>query len=236
MTNVSKSTLRLALFALVLVAAIVLARTLPVAHWFQRFSTEAASMGPKAYVIMGIAYVLASVLMAPGMILTLVAGAIFGVFRGFLTISVASTLGATASFAIARYVARDAVASRLAGRAKLHAVDQALADRGFRIVGLLRLSPIAPYNVLNYALGLTRVSMRDYVLGSWLGMMPGTLLYVYIGSLAGDIASTDSSRQSRSLLEWSLYLIGLAVTVLTAIYIARLARNAIREAERSNAE
>ncbi|MFA6241429.1 MAG: TVP38/TMEM64 family protein, partial [Candidatus Hydrogenedentales bacterium] len=159
-----------------------------------------------------------------------------GVFRGFLTISVASTLGATASFAIARYLARDAVASKLAGRGKLHAIDQALADRGFCMVGLLRLSPIAPYNVLNYALGLTRVSMRDYVLGSWLGMMPGTLLYVYVGSLAGDIASTDSSRQSRSPLEWGLYLGGLGVTVLTAIYIARVARNAIREAERSNAE
>ncbi len=198
--------------------------------------------GPIAPLVFSLLYVAACVFMLPGAILTLGAGAVFGVVRGTLFVSLASTLGATAAFLIGRYLARSMVARRVAGNPTFKALDEAVADQGWKIVGLTRLSPIFPFNLLNYGFGVTRVSLRDYVLASWIGMIPGTVMYVYIGSLAGTLAelgATDSGR-TRSSAEWGFYLLGFMATVAVTVVITRIARQALgrrmKPGSESNAE
>ena len=155
-------------------------------------------------------YILATVLFLPGSILTLGAGLLFGLVLGFVYVSIASTLGATAAFLTGRYLARDWVARKIEGNTTFRAIDDAVAEGGWRIVGLTRLSPIFPFNMLNYAFGLTQVSLRDYFFASWIGMMPGTVMYVYLGSLAGSLAALGSGARARTPGEWTLYAVGLA--------------------------
>lgn len=174
-------------------------------------------------------YVLACVLFLPGSLLTLGAGAVFGVGFGFPLVSLSSTLGATASFLVGRFLLRDWVARRAASHPRFAAVERAVAQGGWRIVGLLRLSPLFPFNLLNYVLGLTPVRLREYVLASWVGMMPGTLLYVWLGALAGDVAQLASGSRTRSPWEWALYGLGLLATLGVTVYITRLARTSLQE-------
>ena len=172
-------------------------------------------------------YILACVLSFPGSILTLGAGAVFGVVTGFIVVSIGSTLGATCAFLIGRYLARDLVAGRMAGNGKFKAVDEAVGKEGWKIVLLTRLSPVFPFNLLNYAFGLTKVSLKHYFFASWLGMIPGTLMYVYIGSLAGDLAGLGGTERVRTTGEWVLYGIGLVATLLVTIFVTHLARKAL---------
>ena len=180
--------------------------------------------GPAIFVLL---YVAATVLLVPGTILTLGAGAIFGVTQGVVTVSIAATLGATAAFLVGRYLARAAVARRLAAYPAFAAIDAAVAREGWKIVGLTRLSPAFPFILLNYAFGLTRVSLRDYVLASWAGMLPGTVMYVYLGSLAGDLATLGAGEWARTPAEWGLYAFGLLATVAVTVHVIRLARGAL---------
>jgi uncharacterized membrane protein YdjX (TVP38/TMEM64 family) len=174
-------------------------------------------------------YVLACLLLLPGSPLTLGAGVLFGVARGTLTVSIASILGATAAFLCGRYFARDWAARAIKQSPKLEALDQAVFVEGWKIVGLLRLSPVFPFSLLNYALGLTSVSLRDFFFASWIGMLPGTLMYVYLGSVIADLGKLDPNRRSKSPLEWALYALGLVATVVVTTYVARLARRALGE-------
>jgi uncharacterized membrane protein YdjX (TVP38/TMEM64 family) len=194
--------------------------------------------GPIAPLVFLLLYVAACVFMLPGAILTLGAGAVFGVVRGILLVSVASTLGATAAFLIGRYLARSMVARRVEGNPTFKSLDGAVAGQGWKIVGLTRLSPIFPFNLLNYGFGLTRVSLRDYVLASWIGMIPGTVMYVYIGSLAGSLAELGAkdSGGSRSSAEWGLYLLGFLATVAVTVVITRIARQALGQRMKPEAE
>lgn len=167
--------------------------------------------------------------MLPGSILTLGAGVVFGVIRGFILVSVSSTAGATAAFLIGRHLARGAVTRRFADNSTFHAIDKAVAEEGWKIVLLSRLSPVLPFNLLNYAFGLTPVPLRDYVISSWIGMMPGTLMYVYIGSLGGNLArlGINGSERIRTPAEWVLFFAGLAATLAVAVMVTRIARRAL---------
>lgn len=180
-----------------------------------------ASLGIWAPILFIVVYVLACVLFFPGSILTLGAGALFGVVKGSIYVSVAATLGATAAFLVGRYVARDWIAKKIEGNARFAAIDKAVAEEGWKIVGLTRLSPVFPFALLNYAFGLTRVSLREYVLASWIGMMPGTVMYVYIGSLA------NSGARQTTPTEWALKGVGLLATIVVTVLITRIARKAL---------
>jgi uncharacterized membrane protein YdjX (TVP38/TMEM64 family) len=186
-------------------------------------------LGAWGFVLFVVCYVLATVLLVPGLILTLGAGVLFGVLTGTLLVSVASTLGATCAFVLGRFVARERVAARFAASPRLDAIDRAIGREGWKIVALTRLSPVFPFVLLNYAYGLTRVSLRHYFWASWLGMLPGTLLYVYIGSLIGDLALLGSAQRSRTAAEWAFYLLGLAATAAATLYVTRLARAALKK-------
>jgi uncharacterized membrane protein YdjX (TVP38/TMEM64 family) len=188
-----------------------------------------SGLGPWGPVVFVILYIAACVLFIPGSLLTLGAGVLFGVAEGSVLVSIASTAGATCAFLIGRYFARDWIASKLADRPAFRPIDEAVAREGWKIVGLTRLSPVFPFNLLNYAFGLTRVRLRDYVLASWVGMMPGTVLYVYVGSLAGSLASVGQGGRVRTPAEWALYLVGLAATLGVTVFVTRLARKALQE-------
>jgi uncharacterized membrane protein YdjX (TVP38/TMEM64 family) len=184
------------------------------------------SWGPFAFILL---YLVATVLFVPGSLLTLGAGALFGVVRGSAIVLSGAMLGATCAFLIARYLARGWVARKLEANPRCLALDKAIATEGWKIVGLLRLSPVVPFNLLNYALGLTRVSLRDYFFASLIGMLPGTIMYVYAGALLGDLANLSSARRIRTLAEWSLYGAGLLATVIATFYITRIARRALAQ-------
>jgi uncharacterized membrane protein YdjX (TVP38/TMEM64 family) len=168
-------------------------------------------------------YVVAAVLLIPGSALGLGAGAMFGVVRGSLLVSLGSTLGAACAFLFGRYLARDWIVKKIEGKTSFTAIDQAVAREGWRIVLLTRLSPVFPFTLLNYAFGLTRVSLRDYVLASWLGMLPGTVMFVYLGSLA----RAGVADRQRTPVEWTLYAVGLLATIAVTISATRIARRAL---------
>jgi len=142
---------------------------------------------------------------------------------------VAATLGSALAFLAARHVVRSSIERRVAGNERFAAIDRAIARDGRRIVFLLRLSPVFPFNLLNYALGLTRIGLVDYCVAS-VGMVPGTVLYVYLGSLGGQAAVAASGGSDRQLLTWGVRLLGLAATAVVTILVTRIARRALAEA------
>ena len=147
----------------------------------------------------------------------------FGVAWGSIYVSIGSTLGATCAFLVGRYLARNAIARRIEGNERFAAIDKAVANEGWKIVGLTRLSPVFPFTLLNYAFGLTQVKLRDYVLASWIGMMPGTVMYVYLGSLA----KAASGERTRTTGEWVLYGVGLLATIVVTVFVTRIAKRAL---------
>ncbi|MHA1158787.1 MAG: TVP38/TMEM64 family protein, partial [Alphaproteobacteria bacterium] len=168
----------------VVIALIGSARYFHVQDLLKQALDWVGELGPSGAIIFVAIYVIATVLFIPGSVLTLGAGAAFGVVWGSVYVSIASTLGATCAFLVGRYLARNAIARKIEGNERFAAIDKAVANEGWKIVGLTRLSPLFPFTLLNYAFGLTQVKLRDFVLASWIGMMPGTVMYVYLGSLA----------------------------------------------------
>lgn len=183
---------------------------------------DLGAIGPVVFIII---YILAAVLFIPGSLLTLGAGFIYGVIKGSIFVSIASTLGATLAFIVGRYFARGWVSKQIEGKQKFKAIDEAVAEEGWKIVGLTRLSPIFPFNLLNYAFGVTQVSLRDYVLASWIGMMPGTVMYVYFGSLAESLATLGQGEKTP--LQWALFGVGLLATFALTFYVTKIAREAL---------
>lgn len=174
-------------------------------------------------------YIAATVAFLPGSILTLGAGVVFGVVLGSIYVFIGATLGAIAAFLVGRYLARGWISQKIEGNQKFAAIDQAVAKEGLKIVLLTRLSPIFPFNLLNYAFGITGVSLKDYALGS-IGMIPGTVMYVYIGSLAGDLARIGTENQpTNPTLQWSIRILGLIATIAVTLYVTRIARQALDE-------
>jgi len=196
--------------------------------YVEPFRVFVEGLGAVAPLVFGLAYAVAVVAFVPGSALTLAAGAIFGVVTGAVTVFVAAVAGSAAAFLIARYLARGAVERRLAANPKFAAIDRAVGREGRKIAFLLRLSPAIPFNLLNYALGLTRVRFADYLLAS-LGMIPGTLLYVYLGAVAGDAASASASDGAAGW-QTAVKVLGLAATAGVTFYVTVLARRALREA------
>jgi len=188
-----------------------------------------ARVGPLAPIAFVGAYIVAAVLFVPGAILTISAGFLFGLIHGTIYVSIGATLGATAAFLIGRHVARNWVARKFDGNPKFKAIDQAVAREGWKIVGLARLSPIFPFNLLNYAFGLTNIPLKDYFLASWAGMVPGIVMYVYIGTLAGDLARAESGSTTSNAPGWPVEIAGLIATVTVVIYVTYVARKALQQ-------
>jgi len=219
---------RIAVGLAVLLGLVVLGRE--AGAYVPRFAAWVDGLGLWGAVVFIAGYAAAVVAFAPGSVLTLAAGAIFGILEGTVYVFIAATLGATAAFIVSRYLARRAIERRLSGDARFAAIDDAVGAQGLRIVFLLRLSPVFPFNLLNYALGLTKVRLGDYVLASF-GMIPGTLLYVYYGKLAGDVAAlAGGAAPERGGAYYAVLGIGLLATLVVTVMVTRLARRALGDA------
>jgi uncharacterized membrane protein YdjX (TVP38/TMEM64 family) len=192
-------------------------------EWGESLLDFIAGWGPWSAVVLIACYAVGSVLFIPGLILTLGAGAVFGVVKGCVVASIGSTLGATSAFLFGRHFLRHRIARRLEGNAIFAAMDRAVTKDGWKIVSLARLSPLFPYVLLNYAFALTQISFREYVAASWLGMIPATALYVYLGSLA----QNANGRRMRTTAEWVLYGAGLVATIAVVVYLTRVSRDAL---------
>lgn len=218
---------RAGLLLILAVAVLAASRALPLEAWTASALSGLARLGPWGPAALVFLYIAACVLLVPGSLLTLGAGAAFGPATGFGAVWLGATLGAVAAFLVGRYAARAWVEAKVQGDPRFKAVDRAIGREGFKIVLLARLSPAFPFNLLNYACGLTRIGLGPYAAATALGIVPGTLLYVYLGTLAGGLAGL--STRKRSAPEWALLVVGLLATAALAAYASRVARNALRE-------
>ena len=212
----------------IIAALVIISRILPVgqgiAHlhdWLHHLGL----VGIAAYILI---YIVATVLLVPGAAITLLAGVLYGPLWGTLIVSVGATLGATAAFVLGRFAFRAGVERATGKNPKFKAIDAAIGTNGWKIVALLRLSPVVPFNISNYFFGLTGIGLGPYVLASWICMLPGTLLYVYLGYAASQAAG--GAGRSAGWLHWTLVGVGLAIILLVTIYITRLAKRALANA------
>lgn len=158
----------------------------------------------------------------PGSLLTIAAGLAFGLWRGIAVVSAGSTLGAGLAFLLGRYFARAKVEEAAKHNPKFAAMDKAIAERGWKVVALLRLSPLIPFNLSNYLYGVTKIGFWPYLAASWAGMLPGTFLYVYLGA-----AGREATRGETSVWKWTLFGAGLVATIVVTVWISRVARKAM---------
>lgn len=201
-------------------AILVAARLLPLREWMVQIERLVRGMGPAGMVLYGAVYVAAVLLFVPGIVLTLGAGFLFGLGWGIVVVSVASTVAAALAFLIARYLARDAVRRIASRNPRFDAIDRAIGKEGWKVVALLRLSPLVPFSLSNYIYGLTSVRFTPYLATSWVAMLPATVLYVYLGA-AG---RTIGEKTEKSPWEWALLGLGLAATAAVTVMLTREAR------------
>jgi uncharacterized membrane protein YdjX (TVP38/TMEM64 family) len=180
-----------------------------------------AAQGIWAPVLFIFVYAGAAVAFIPGSILTLSAGALFGVVKGAALVSIGSTTAAAISFLLGRFALRGWIEKKLAHKPAFKAIDEAVAREGWKMVLLLRLSPVFPFTLLNYGLGLTKIRFWPAVLASWVGMLPGTILYVYLGSIAQVAAGGTTTAQK------ILYGVGLLATLVVTVWITKIAKRAL---------
>jgi len=202
---------------------------LPVRDWLTTGIIWINANHSAAWIIFILTYALAPIFLIPGTILTLAAGFAFGLPIGVLLVSAGSLLGAVNAFLIGRFFARNWVSQYLARTPTFSALDDATHDHGFLIVLLTRLSPLIPFNALNYILALTKVGLKDYCLATWIGMLPATLAYTYAGSVTKDIFAITADAPQKSAADYVLLLIGLISTVALVIFLARKAKRILNE-------
>ncbi len=226
----ARSSLIKAAAILAAVAGFVLAaRMLPLADGLGVFNAWVQEQGAFGMVAFALVYAVAAVLLLPGSVLTLAGGAVFGLLPGFVTVLLGATLGAALAFLVSRHLARRRVEKWIENRPSFSAIDRAVAKEGWKIVFLTRLSPVFPFNFQNYAYGLTRVSFWHYTLASLVGMIPGSFMYVYLGTLGKSSLEAASGAEEVQGLKLALQVMGLIATVVVTIFITRTARKALRE-------
>lgn len=218
-----------AMIGAVLIALVALgAVLLPVEPWLHTALRWTTAHREFATVPFFLLYVAVVVCLLPEFVLTLAAGAIFGLAGGTVLVSLASTAGATAAFFVGRAIGRDWVSRHIESWPRFRALDRALGYRGFWVVLLTRLSPAFPYNILNYGYSITAVRTVDYIAGSWLGMLPGTVLYVYAGSAAAGLSQVLAGNVHVAGPQHLLLWLGLAGTVAVTVAVAHMAHRALR--------
>ncbi len=202
---------RLVVLTAIVIGLFLAMRFLPIQQWLRSFNDWVGHMGAAGIFVFILVYAVATVLMAPGSILTIGAGFAFGLWKGFLAVS-------------------EAIARR---NEKFREIDNAIGKQGAKLIFLLRLSPVIPFNLSNYFYGLTAVKFWPYVLASWIGMIPGTFLYVYIGTASKLAVSAAAGGEAvkHGWQYWTLISFGLAATVVVTIWVTKIARDALRRTE-----
>ncbi len=221
--------IRWAALAVVGLSMLALARAVPVQELLNSFQQWLDRVGPLGILVFAAVYALAALLFVPGSVLTAASGALFGLFWGTVVASAASTLAAVTAFLFARHFARHAVERKAAAHPRFRAIDRAIGQGGWRVIALLRLSPAVPFSLGNYLFGLTPVRFWPYVAASWLAMLPGTFLYVYLGYVGRKGLTAASGSTPTSPGQLALLIAGLVATGVVIVYVTRLARRALRE-------
>jgi uncharacterized membrane protein YdjX (TVP38/TMEM64 family) len=219
----SRLVLRIAAAVALIAGLALLYHFLPIGVWLTAFHDWVRGLGAIGYVVYVLVYALCCVLLVPAAILTLGAGALFGLAGGTVVVVIGATLGATLAFLLARTVLRRRVEVMTAGNAKFRALDRAIAREGGKIVLLCRLAIVFPFTFINYAFGLTGVRLGPYVLATFVGIIPGTFAFVWIGSLAHEAATASRVRLI-------VYAVGAVLALAASIFVGRLASRAIRQA------
>ncbi len=223
-TTVSKPILWLLLGVLVVAAGFGIS-SLPVDEWVQSLRAWIEELGAVGFLAFGMAYVLAAVLLIPVWPLSITGGLVFGLW-GFVLVPISATLGASAAFLISRYFARERIQGWLAQRPRYSAVDKAVGEEGWKVVILLRLSPLVPYTLMNYFCGMTQVSFLAYVVATFFGSIPVTAMYVYLGLVGQAVAGGTMGWP-----QWVLLGVGLLATVGVTVLITRKVRPQLDEAD-----
>jgi uncharacterized membrane protein YdjX (TVP38/TMEM64 family) len=230
----SRRVVRIVAAVVLLVGVIALART-----QLQHLPAVLASvralgwLAPLAY---GAIYALAVPLLVPGSLLTLTAGALFGLWPGVPVVFCGAVAGSSLAFFVSRYLARPWVESWAGRHPRFAAIDRAVASEGTRMVFLLRLTPLVPFTILNYLLGLTQIRWRDMILAAP-GMLPGTFLYVYYGHVIGDVTAVAAgARPPRTPAQYVLLAAGLVAAALVAWRVSQVARRALTETDLARSE
>lgn len=200
---------------------------LPVDDWLKVFSKWIEGLGVWGYVLFVGVYILACLVLAPGTPLTIAAGLVFGLGWGFVVVLIGATLGSALAFLSARYVVRDKVKKMLKGKPKFTAIEQAITDDGWKVVLMLRLSPLVPFNLQNYFFGVTEVKFWHFVAATFVGIMPGSLLYLYIGA-AGQALGGGGGKWGTP--QWIFFGVGLIVTLVVTIFVGKKARQKLKGA------
>lgn len=212
--------------ALGVVLLLAAGRILPLREWLRAFGNWLSDLGPEAYVLYAAAYVIVTLLLLPAVLMSIGAGLLFGLLPGVAVVSVGSTAGAAAAFLIARHLARERVARYAARSERFAAIDRAIGEKGWKIVFLLRLSPLMPFVLSNYLYGLTAIRFWPYIAASWAGMIPLTVLYVSFGAAGREAAKADSVPGAP--WHWVVLAVGILVTFAATAYAARVARRALQ--------
>lgn len=205
----------------------VLAWRLPASGWVVGLADWMRGHGSAGVALFVVAYAAGVVALLPGSLFTLAAGFAYGPIGGLLVASPASVLGATAAFLLGRTVLRGWARKQISQSSKAGALDRVIGDDSFKLILLLRLSPAIPFNVLNYALGLSSASVGRYVGASFIGMLPGTWMYAYLGSLATTAAGLADASRGGGTARLTLTIAGLVATVIVIILVTRAARKAL---------
>jgi uncharacterized membrane protein YdjX (TVP38/TMEM64 family) len=205
----------------------ILSAILPVKEWIREFIDWVQQLGPAGVIVFILAYALATVLFLPGWIFTVSAGLVYGIVGGTLVALAGAIIGATLAFLVARYLLRQNIEEITKKNPRFGAIDRAIGRQGWKIVGLLRLSPLIPFNLSNYFYGITSIRFVEYVVVSAVGMIPGTLLYAYLGAIGQ--ASVSGGGAQRSTWQYVLLGIGLIATIVVTVLVSRIARKALKK-------
>ncbi|HTL48959.1 MAG TPA: TVP38/TMEM64 family protein [Verrucomicrobiae bacterium] len=196
---------------------------------FQRTLEWIQGLGPWAPAVFLGVYILTCIFFAPSFVFTFASGILFGLWKGTLLSVLGAGLGSTAAFLIGRTMARDVVAKAFAANREFQALQEAVKEKGWKIILLARLSPIFPFLVGNYAFGLTRIPPAQYFFATMVGTLPSSTVYVYLGTITGNLALVNASGRTRTPAEWALLAVGLAATVGLSLYLRGIATKALKK-------
>lgn len=235
-SSFTPSTFRIAISLLLLVAIGTALIFLPVEQKLKDFLLWIKEdLGPFGPIALALAYIPLTVVAVPASVLTLGGGYLFGLPVGFVADSLGATLGATAAFLLGRTIGKSYVTSKIKHYPKFQAVSVAIQRSGFKIVLLLRVVPLLPFNMLNYLLSVTPVRLGEYMLATWLGMMPITFALVYVGTTLKDLSDITHGWHEVSVFRWVLMMVGIALAVILIVCITRVAKSSLEKALAENA-
>jgi uncharacterized membrane protein YdjX (TVP38/TMEM64 family) len=181
-------------------------------------------------------YTLTCVFFLPGSVLSVGAGAVYGFWFSTALVTISSTVGAMVNFLTSRYLARSWMQKRLGRSAKFRALDKAVSTEGGRIILISRMSPVVPHSLVSYAAGLIRISFRRFTLASFVGFIPQSAAYTYVGAVVGKAVRTSAGVTPHDPVTWALYGLGLVATLAVTVLTTRTARRSWKTylAEREN--